>query len=69
MDLEPETDSREQLGRDALNGLAVAGIGYFAAVTGLGKWTTSEPLSSTGALALGAVLGITVFLIRRARHR
>jgi hypothetical protein len=69
MDLEPETDSREQLGRDALNGLAVAGIGYYAAITGLGKWTTSEPVSPSVALAIGGILGAAVFLVRRARRR
>jgi Co/Zn/Cd efflux system component len=69
MDIEPETDSREQLGRDALNGLVVAGIGYFAAVTGIGRWTTSEPVSPTLALAIGGVLGLAVFLVRRARQR
>ncbi|MFD1647344.1 hypothetical protein [Haloarchaeobius litoreus] len=69
MDFEPETDSREQLGRDALTGLAVAGVGDLSAVTGLGTWTTSEPVSPTFALVIGGALGLAVFLVRRARHR
>ncbi|WP_440988851.1 hypothetical protein [Haloarchaeobius baliensis] len=69
MDIEPETDSRERLGRDALNGLVVAGIGYYAGITGFGKWTTSDPVSPTLALVIGGTLGLAVFLVRRARQR